>query len=85
MDFDEEDNSSILLLLVASGIKKCFKYSTKISTAVNVVKPWLQRRSKSVCHTIISELELNDHYDHQKYFRVSSETHFFKFRAFSLI
>ena len=87
MDFEKKDNGSILLLLVVPGITNLLSILQKPRWQLAWVKPWLQRGSiKSVYHTIISELKLlQDYYDYRKHFGVNSESHFFKFPAFSYI
>ena len=72
MDFDAEDIDIMLPLLVASGKINFLSILSKSRRRLVWVKPWLKRIQQKVFrHNNISKLQLQDHYDYQKYFRMN--------------
>ena len=68
MDFDEEGDSIISLLLVPSDITNLLSILPN-QDGRKCGLPWLQCRStESVYHNIMLELKLQDHSNYRKYF-----------------
>lgn len=64
MDFDEEDNDIILMLLEASGITNQAFYQNQDGSQYGLAFGY-NVDQKSVYHNIKSELKLQDGYDYQ--------------------